>query len=103
MWNMGGCVYILTTVSNTALYTGVTAHLLKRMLQHRQHDFPASFTGRYHCTKLVYYRTFDGIEAAITEEKRIKGGSRLKKIKLIESINPDWKDLFEEIAAWDWR
>lgn len=99
----GGCVYILTTASNTALYVGVTSHLLRRMLQHRGHESPGSFTARYNCTKLVYYCAFEGIEAAIKEEKRIKGGSRAKKVALINSMNPEWRDLFDEIAAWDWR
>jgi len=99
----GGFVYILTTISNTALYTGVTAHLLQRMHQHRTHQISGSFTDKYNCTKLVYYRAFEGIAAAIAEEKRIKGGSRKQKIRLIESLNPQWKDLFDEVESWDWR
>ena len=58
---------------------------------------PNSFSAKYNCIKLVYYNRFDTIMAAITEEKRIKGGSRKKKEMLINSKNPEWKDLYEEI------
>ena len=58
--------------------------------------YPTSFSAKYNCVKLVYYRRFESIVEAITEEKRIKGGSRKKKEDLINGINPEWKDLYDE-------
>lgn len=69
----GGFVYILSTAGNTALYVGVTSDLYKRIHQHKTTYYPNSFTARYNCSKLVYYRYFERIEQAIAEEKRIKG------------------------------
>ena len=57
----------------------------------------SKFYAKYNASKLVYYQCFSSIEEAIEEEKRIKGGSRAKKIKLIDSMNPEWKDLSEEL------
>lgn len=93
----GGVVYIVTNKSNTVLYTGVTSDIVFRIWQHKNKDYPNGFTAKYNCDKLVYYCFYPTIEDAIGEEKRIKGGSRLSKIRLIESINPEWKDLFEEV------
>lgn len=87
-------VYILTTVSNTALYTGVTSNLEKRMPEHRNKVHPDCFTARHNCIKMVYWYEFPSIEIAIAEEKRIKGGSRKAKEILINSMNPGWKDLW---------
>jgi putative endonuclease len=83
--------------NNTTLYTGVSSNLAARVAQHKEKVCPNSFTARYNCSKLVWFQWFDTIVAAITEEKRIKGGSRNKKEALINSINPGWKDLYEEI------
>ena len=90
----GGCVYIMTNSFNTVFYTGVTSDLQDRVWQHKNSDFPKSFTSRYKCYKLVYYLFFPDIEEAIDEEKRVKGGSRQQKIDLIVSKNPDWIDLY---------
>jgi putative endonuclease len=76
----GGYVYILSNKNNTVLYTGVTSNLLKRIYEHKSKLFPNSFTSKYNINKLVYYNGFSTIDEAILEEKRIKGGSRLKKI-----------------------
>ena len=92
-----GYVYILTTASGTALYIGVTSDLVRRIWEHQQKLYPDCFTAKYHCTKLVYWCAFDSITHAIAEEKKIKAGSRKKKIALINSMNPDWKDLWDEI------
>jgi putative endonuclease len=92
-----GFVYILTNKNNTTLYVGVTAHLLKRVAQHKTKLNPKSFTARYNLDKLVYYEAFQMIGDAIGREKQLKAGSRAKKIALIESINPDWEDLYEEV------
>ncbi len=91
-------VYIMTNVVNTVLYTGVTENLVKRIYQHKN-GLSDSFTSEYNINKLVYYEIYEDIEEAILREKQIKGGSRQKKITLIESMNPDWKDLYDEILG----
>jgi putative endonuclease len=75
------------------LYTGVTNDLARRVDEHRRKINPSSFTSMYNIHKLVYYECFDRIDDAIKREKQIKGGSRIKKILLIEKVNPDWKNL----------
>jgi putative endonuclease len=70
------------------------------MTEHRDKKYPKSFTARYNLNKLVYYEVFHSIREAIAREKQLKAGSRKAKEKLIQSLNPDWKDLFEEISAW---
>lgn len=92
-----GYVYIMTNKYNSVLYTGVTSSLKVRIWQHKIKFFEKSFTARYNMDKLVYYQEYATIEEAIAAEKRIKGGSRAKKIRLIENINPRWIDLWEEI------
>jgi putative endonuclease len=89
------CVYIMTNAHNTVLYTGVTNELLRRVLEHKAGK-GSGFTKKYNITKLVYFESGDDVNLAIVREKQIKAGSRKKKIELIESINPEWKDLFEE-------
>jgi putative endonuclease len=89
-------VYIMTNKYNDVLYTGVTSDLRKRVYLHREGIVPG-FTKKYNIKKLVYYEVTTDIRAAIAEEKRIKGGSRQKKIDLINSMNPEWKDLGEEL------
>ncbi len=96
----GGCVYILTNNYNTVLYTGVTSDLKKRIWQHKNKEFKSSFTANYNCDKLVWYENFLRVEEAIAREKQIKGGSRKAKEKLILSINPEWKDLWEVVQQW---
>ncbi len=97
----GGCVYIITNKNNRVLYTGVTSNLKERIYQHKSKHFKSSFTSKYNVEKLVFYKFFSTIEEAISEEKRIKGGNRISKIKLIESINPLWEDLWEkEVCKW---
>ena len=91
-------VYILTNKRHTVLYTGVTVDLVRRVSAHRQKLEPHCFTARYNVGELVYFETFDHIVAAITREKQIKAGSRHKKLKLIESINPAWRDLFVDLV-----
>jgi putative endonuclease len=93
----GGAVYIMTNKRNGTLYVGVTSDLRKRVGEHRTKAYPDSFTAKYGCSMLIYYCTFPRIEDAIAEEKRIKSGNRKAKIKLIEDMNPEWKNLWEEI------
>jgi putative endonuclease len=95
-----GAVYILTNPNHTTLYTGVTAELYPRVVQHREKASVSSFTAKYNVTKLVYYELFHSIEEAIAREKQIKAGSRKKKEKLISSMNPNWRDLFDDVAKW---
>jgi putative endonuclease len=89
-------VYILTNKRHTVLYTGVTSDLQKRVYQHRMRLTPG-FTSRYNVDKLVFYEVADNPYAAISREKQIKGGSRKKKIDLINSMNPQWLDLYETL------
>jgi putative endonuclease len=89
------CVYIMTNTHNTVLYTGVTNQLQRRVLEHRAGGGSA-FTKKYNVTKLVYVESGDDINSAIAREKQIKAGSRKKKVALIESMNPEWNDLYEE-------
>lgn len=87
----------MTNKNNTTLYNGVTSDLLKRVYEHKNEVHPLSFTARYKLFKLVFYEGFKNIEEAIGREKQIKGWSRKKKIDLIISLNPQWKDLWEDI------
>jgi putative endonuclease len=91
------CVYIMTNKYNTVLYTGVTNNLVRRVFEHRN-GLIKGFTQKYKLHKLVWFETTNSIQAAILREKQIKGGSRQKKIDLIVSINPEWKDLWEDIC-----
>ncbi len=90
-------VYIMASKRNGTLYTGVTAHLPQRIWQHRE-GTTEGFTGRHDCKLLVWFDAADTMDVAITREKQIKGGSRAKKLALIEAMNPGWNDLFEQIA-----
>jgi putative endonuclease len=86
-------VYIMTNKSGT-LYTGVTNNLERRIYEHKHH-LVNGFTKKYRIGKLVYFEETNDINAAISREKQIKGWLRKKKIALIESMNPGWKDLAE--------
>lgn len=94
-----GFIYIITNKNNTTLYVGVTSNLPQRIAQHKEKYYPKSFSARYNLNKLVYYECFQMIGDAIGREKQIKAGSRQDKIDLILSINPEWKDLYEEILG----
>ncbi|HAG50672.1 MAG TPA: excinuclease ABC subunit C [Deltaproteobacteria bacterium] len=89
-------IYIMTDKSNTVLYTGVTKDLKRRVFEHKE-KLIDGFTKRYNIIKLVYYEIFRDIESAILREKQIKGGSRAKKITLVNSMNSAWKDLYEDL------
>jgi putative endonuclease len=88
------CVYIATNKGNRVLYTGVTNDLNRRMYEHKS-KLIKGFTQQYNICKLVYYEETSDVNSAISREKQIKAGSRTKKIALIESLNPEWKDLME--------
>ena len=90
------CVYIMANKRNGTLYTGVTSDLPKRSFEHREGLVPG-FTAKYGCKILVWYEIHESMVEAITREKQIKAGSRKKKLELIETFNPGWKDLRESI------
>ncbi len=92
-----GFVYIITNFTNTTLYIGVTSNLPQRINEHKGKRYQNSFSAKYNLNKLVYYDQFQMIGDAIGREKQLKAGSRKKKIDLIEKMNPEWNDLFEEI------
>jgi putative endonuclease len=89
-------VYIMTNLHNTVLYTGVTGNLYQRVLQHKKGE-GGKFTSKYHANKLVYFETYQDVYEALNREKAIKGGSRKKKIDLINDNNPAWVDLFYDL------
>jgi putative endonuclease len=93
----GGLTYIVSSPNRDVLYTGVTSDLTTRVWKHKTKFYENSFTARYNCVVLVWYKYFDTIDAAIAEEKRIKAGSRKKKEELINSINYEWRDLWDEV------
>jgi putative endonuclease len=89
-------VYIMTTASNTVLYTGVTNNLLRRVYEHKN-NMVGGFTKRYNVHKLVYFEAGEDIIAVIEREKQIKSWKRQKKLDLITESNPDWHDLYDEM------
>jgi len=90
-------VYILASQRNGTLYVGVTSDLVKRVWEHKN-DLVDGFSRRYGVHVLVYFELAESMYAAITREKQIKAGSRAKKLQLIESVNPEWNDLYASIV-----
>lgn len=90
-------VYILTTKKNTVLYTGFTEDLANRVSRHKQ-GFASAFTKRYNVNKLVYFELHADAQCAARREKRLKRWNREWKEDLIEKMNPDWKDLYEDLG-----
>jgi putative endonuclease len=86
-------VYILTNKYKTVLYTGVTNDLIKRLFEHKNKLIKDSFTAKYNADILVYFENTEDAYSAISREKQIKAGSRAKKVELINTMNPEWKDL----------
>jgi putative endonuclease len=91
-------VYIMTNPTLTVLYTGVTSRLQQRVYEHQAKLVPG-FTSRYNVTILVYYEACPDAQSAIAREKQIKAGSRQRKLDLIDSINPTWRDLSQDILG----
>ena len=89
-------IYLMTNKRDTVLYTGVTNDLKRRVYEHKE-KLAEGFAKRYNVTKLVYYEVFEDVENAILREKQIKGGSRQKKNELVNSMNKEWRDLYEEL------
>ena len=90
-------VYILTNQPRSTLYVGVTNDLVRRIHEHRE-GLVSGFTKRYKLKMLVYFEQFDSLQAAIQREKNIKHWSRAWKLQLVESANPQWRDLFSDIS-----
>ena len=89
--------YIMANKRNGTVYTGVTSNLVQRAYQHRNGSVEG-FSKRHGCKLLVWFEMAETMETAIGREKQIKAGSRVKKLALIEGMNPDWKDLYDGIA-----
>jgi len=89
-------VYIITNQNHTVLYTGITNDLNKRIYEHKE-KLAKGFSAKYNLDKLVYFQVTEDVISAITREKQIKGGSRKKKVELINDLNPDWIDLYGNI------
>ena len=83
----------MTNKGHTVLYTGCTIDLVRRVGEHKSHYFKGSFTDKYNCEYCVYFKEFNSYQSAIDEENRIKGLSRKAKIEMIETMNPEWKEL----------
>src|SRR5687768_2105511 len=92
------CVYIMTNTHNTVIYSGVTSNLARRVYDHKS-GLGGIFTKRYNICKLVYYEVTDNVYSALAREKQIKGGSRKKKIDLVNSLNPERKFLDNNVVA----
>ena len=83
---------------NGTLYTGVTSDLIRRVYEHKSGAVDG-FADKYGCSRLVYFEQLESMESAIVREKQIKAGSRSKKLQLIESLNPEWLDLYDRIVS----
>ena len=90
------CVYIVASKRDGTLYTGVTSSLPKRAFEHRE-GLVKGFSAKHGCKILVWYEVHETMIAAITREKQIKAGSRAKKLALIETLNPEWEDLYDTL------
>jgi putative endonuclease len=94
----GSFIYLMANQPYGTIYLGVTADLIKRVYEHKNHAIPNSFTSKYKVTNLVYFEKFDDIQSAIAREKQIKNWKRDWKITLIEKDNPHWEDLYSTIS-----
>ena len=90
-------VYIMANNTNVTVYTGITRNLQKRVYEHKNNILPKSFTAKYQVHKLVYFETTNDIYAAINREKQIKSHSRKWKNELVNSFNPEWRDLYNSL------
>ena len=95
-WSHNYYVYLLTNWNNKVIYVGVTNDLRRRLAEHKNKSIPG-FTSRYNVTKLVYFEHVTNVQQAIAREKEIKKWRREKKNRLVESMNPEWKDLSAEL------
>jgi putative endonuclease len=91
------CVYVLASKRNGTLYVGVTSNLIKRVWEHKHH-FAAGFTQKYSVDRLVWYELHETMASAISREKAIKNWKRSWKIRIIEAVNPEWRELYHELV-----
>ena len=89
-------IYIMANKTNTTIYIGITSDIIKRVWEHKN-KLVGGFTKRYNVNKLVYYEETTDVNSAIAREKQLKGWNRAKKNELIESINPNWDDLYDGV------
>jgi len=89
-------IYMMTNKKDGVIYTGVTSDLIKRVFEHKN-GVIKSFSQKYNCDKLVYFELYETMPDAIAREKQLKGGSRKKKVALIEAHNAIWKDIYNDI------
>ena len=94
---MKAWIYITANRKNGVLYVGVTSELKYRINSHKIKRYKNAFSARYNIDKLMYFEEFNSIVTARAREKQLKAGNRARKIKLIEGMNPEWKDLFDDI------
>ena len=94
---MKAWTYITTNRPNGTLYVGVTSELKYRIQSHKIKKYKTSFSARYNLDKMVWYQEFDSIIDGRAREKQLKAGNRAKKIKLIEEMNPEWRDLYVDL------
>ena len=92
-------VYILANNTNVAIYIGVTSDLLRRVYQHKHDMDPDSFSAKYQTHKLVYFEETSDVWSALEREKQLKGWRRSKKNWLVETMNPQWRDLYPELLG----
>ena len=90
-------VYMLTNITGTVIYTGVTNDVVRRVYEHKNNLDPDSFTAKYSVHKLVYFEETSSRYEAISREKQIKSWNRKRKNELVESMNPKWMDLYDSI------
>lgn len=90
-------VYILTNANKNLIYIGVTNNLIRRVYEHKHHLDKGSYTARYNIDQLVYFEETSDVEAAISRERQLKGWNRVRKNRLVESKNPEWKDIYTQI------
>lgn len=95
--NKQAFVYIMTNRPNGTLYVGAATNLVKRVWEHKQ-GLGSKFTSKYNLHRLIYFETHSGIEDAVARERRIKKWNRAWKIELIETLNPDWHELYDELC-----
>jgi len=89
----------MTNKTHSVLYVGVTSDMRIRIWRHKTKVYPNSFTAKYNCDILVYYYFYSRIEEAIAAEKSLKDRSRSYKIGLINGLNPEWRDLYEDLIS----
>ena len=92
------CIYILTNDNNSTLYIGVTSNLVQRIYQHKNKQVKG-FSSKYNLNKLVYFEQLEDMDSAILREKRLKKWNREWKNRLINELNPSWKDLYFDLVG----